>query len=50
LALLVALPGGFAAAQGARLAMLDRLDPGMWELRMYDGGRTERLSSRMAAG
>ena len=23
--------------------MLDRLEPGMWELKMRDGGRSERL-------
>lgn len=36
--------GGAALAQGVRLAMLDRLEPGLWELRARDGvGRPERL-------
>ena len=37
------LCGGAAIAQGVQLAMLDRLEPGMWELKMRDGGRSERL-------
>jgi hypothetical protein len=35
--------GGGAVGQGVQLAMLDRLDPGMWEIRMRDGGQTERV-------
>lgn len=35
---LACLIGGAALAQGARLAMLDRLTPGLWEIRMRDGG------------
>lgn len=35
--------GGAAIAQGVQLAMLDRIEPGMWELKMRDGGRSERL-------
>ena len=35
--------GGAAFAQGAQLAMLDRLDPGLWELRMREGGGVERI-------
>lgn len=34
---------GAAAAQGVQMAMLDRLEPGLWELRMRDGERSERL-------
>jgi hypothetical protein len=37
------LAGGAALAQGVQLAMLDRLEPGLWELKMRDGGRNERL-------
>ena len=40
---LACLSGGAAIAQGVQLAMLDRLEPGMWELKMRDGGRSERL-------
>ncbi|MCA1661055.1 MAG: type II toxin-antitoxin system RelE/ParE family toxin [Novosphingobium sp.] len=35
--------GGAALAQGVQLAMLDRIEPGMWELRARDGGRPERV-------
>lgn len=38
LAGLACLIGGAALAQGVQLAMLDRLTPGMWEIRMRDGG------------
>lgn len=37
------LVGGAALALGVQLAMLDRIDPGLWELKMRDGGRSERL-------
>ena len=37
------LIGGAVFAQGVQLAMLDRLTPGMWEIRMRDGGPTERI-------
>lgn len=37
------LVGGAAIAQGVQLAMLDRIEPGLWELKMRDGGRSERL-------
>ena len=41
---LACFAGGAALAQGAvQLAMLDRLEPGMWELRMREGGGVERL-------
>ena len=40
---LAAMGGGAAFAQGLQLAMLDRLEPGMWEVRSRDGGRTERV-------
>lgn len=43
LAGLACLAGGAALAQGVQLAMLDRLEPGMWELRARQGGRTERV-------
>jgi|SRR5688572_24473866 hypothetical protein len=43
LAGLACLAGGAALAQGVQLAMLDRLEPGLWELRARDGGRTERV-------
>ena len=38
LAGLTCLIGGAALAQGVQLAMLDRLTPGMWEIRMRAGG------------
>lgn len=40
---LVCLIGGAALGQGIQLAMLDRLTPGMWEIRMREGGGTERV-------
>lgn len=40
---LVCLIGGAALAQGVQLAMLDRLNPGMWEIHMRDGARSERV-------
>jgi hypothetical protein len=41
---LACFAGGVALAQsGVQLAMLDRLDPGMWELRVREGGKIERL-------
>ena len=43
LAGLGAMIGGAAFAQGAQLAMLDRLEPGLWELRVRDGGEVERI-------
>jgi len=43
MAALACVIGGAVFAQGLQLAMLDRLSPGMWEVRMHDGGRTERL-------
>src|SRR5687768_13763111 len=35
--------GGAVLAQGVQLAMLDRLSPGLWEVRMRDGGQSERV-------
>lgn len=35
--------GGAVFAQAVQLAMLDRLDPGMWEVRMRDGRQAERI-------
>jgi hypothetical protein len=43
LAALACLIGGAAIGQGVQLAMLDRLSPGLWEIRMRDGGQSERL-------
>lgn len=43
LAGLACLIGGAVFAQGVQLAMLDRLTPGLWEIRMRDGGQSERL-------
>ena len=43
LAGLACLIGGAVFAQGVQLAMLDRLTPGLWEIRMRDAGQTERL-------
>lgn len=40
---LACLVGGAVFAQGVQLAMLDRLTPGLWEIRMREGGQTERL-------
>jgi hypothetical protein len=40
---LACLAGGAALGQAVQLAMLDRLDPGLWELRARDGGRVERI-------
>ena len=40
---LACLAGGAAFGQAVQLAMLDRLEPGMWELRARDGRRTERV-------
>ena len=37
------LIGGAVVAQGVQLAMLDRLTPGLWEIRMREGGPTERV-------
>ena len=37
------LIGGAVFAQGVQLAMLDRLTPGQWEIRMREGGQTERI-------
>ena len=37
------LIGGAAIAQGVQLAMLDRIEPGLWELKIREGGRSERL-------
>lgn len=37
------LAGGVALGQGIQLAMLDRLDPGLWEVRLREGGRAERI-------
>jgi hypothetical protein len=37
------LVGGAAFAQGLQLAMLDRLEPGLWELREHDGGGVQRI-------
>ena len=37
------LIGGVAVAQGVQLAMLDRLTPGLWEIRNREGGQAERL-------
>lgn len=36
--------GGVAMAQGAvRLALFDRVDPGLWEIRVRDGGGVQRV-------
>jgi hypothetical protein len=43
LAGLSCMAGGVAFAQGAQLAALGRLDPGLWELRSRDGGGIERI-------
>ena len=43
LAALACVAGGAVAAQGVQLAMLDRLSPGLWEMRMRAGGQTERV-------
>ena len=43
MAALGCLIGGAVAAQGVQLAMLDRLTPGMWEVRMRDGKRIEKI-------
>ena len=43
MAALGCLIGGAVFAQGVQLAMLDRLAPGMWEVRMRDGKQTERI-------
>ena len=43
LAALACLVGGAVFAQGVQLAMLDRLTPGMWEIRMRDGRQNERV-------
>ena len=43
LAGLACLIGGAVFAQGVQLAMLDRLTPGLWEIRIRDGGQSERL-------
>ena len=43
LAGLACLIGGAVFAQGVQLAMLDRLTPGLWEIRMRDGGPSEQL-------
>jgi hypothetical protein len=40
---LACLAGGAAMAQAVQLAMLDRIEPGMWELRARDGRRSERV-------
>ena len=37
------LISGAVVAQGVQLAMLDRLTPGLWEIRMREGGPTERV-------
>ena len=43
LAGLACMLGGVATAQGLQLAMLDRLEPGLWEVRNREGGGTERI-------
>ena len=40
---LACLVGGAVFAQGVQLAMLDRLTPGQWEIRVRAGGQTERV-------
>lgn len=35
-----------AAAQGPSLAMLDRLEPGQWQLRFRDGSATQKICIR----
>ena len=40
---LACVAGGAALAQGIQLVMLDQLEPGMWEVRGRDGGRSERI-------
>jgi hypothetical protein len=43
LAAVACLVAGAAFAQAVPLAMLDRLTPGVWEVRMREGGRSERV-------
>lgn len=43
LAALACVIGGAVIAQGVKLAMLDRLSPGLWEVRMREGGAVERI-------
>lgn len=43
LAALACVAGGAVFAQAVQLAMLDRLAPGMWEVRTRDGKQTERV-------
>ncbi|MDP3676236.1 MAG: hypothetical protein Q8R44_14275 [Novosphingobium sp.] len=43
LAALACVIGGAVAAQGVQLAMLDRLAPGLWEVRMREGGQADRI-------
>ena len=43
LAGLACLIGGAVLAQGVQLAMLDRLTPGLWEIRMRESGQSERI-------
>ena len=43
MAALACVIGGAVFAQVLQLAMLDRLSPGLWEVRMRDGGQAERI-------
>lgn len=43
LAALSCVIGGAVCAQGVHLGMLDRLAPGLWEVRLHDGGQAERF-------
>lgn len=43
MAALACLIGGAVFAQSVPLAMLDRLTPGLWEVRMHDSGQSDRF-------
>ena len=43
LAALACVIGGAVFAQAVKLAMLDRLSPGLWEVRMRQSGEIERI-------
>lgn len=43
IAALACVIGGAVLAQAVPLAMLDRLTPGMWEVRTRDGSQVERI-------
>lgn len=43
LAALACVISGAVFAEGVQLAMLDRLAPGLWEVRMREGGQADRI-------